>query len=141
MVRSYGIELSRIERDFCGVEIKLCRYYLAQTKGEVESGVKYVKGNALASRRFRDLDHLNACLMEWCLTVADQRLHGMTHERPSERFRRAEAGGLTTVDLRPAAERERLEHRIVPHDTYGVVETNRYPTPVEWLASRWKSVS
>ncbi|MEA2691099.1 MAG: hypothetical protein QOJ16_486 [Acidobacteriota bacterium] len=42
--------------DFYGVEIKLCRYYRAQTKGKVENGVKYVKGNALAGRRFRDLE-------------------------------------------------------------------------------------
>lgn len=34
--------------DFYGVEIKLCRYYRAQTKGKVESGVKYVKRNGLA---------------------------------------------------------------------------------------------
>jgi transposase len=119
--------------DFYGVEIKLCRYYRAQTKGKVESGVKYVKGNALAGRRFRDLDHLNEWLVEWCLTVADERLHGTTHERPSERFRRAEASALIPVDLRPTPERERLEHRIVPRDTYVMVETNRYPTPVEWV--------
>ena len=122
--------------DFYGVEIKLCRYYRAQTKGKVESGVKYVKGNALAGRRFRDLDHLNEWLIEWSLTIADERLHGTTHERPSERFRRAEASALISVDLRPASERERLEHRIVPRDTYVVVETNRYPTPAEWVGQQ-----
>jgi len=122
--------------DFYGVGIKLCRYYRAQTKGKVESGVKYVKRNALAGRRFRDLDHLNEWLTEWSLTVADERLHGTTHERPSERFSRAEAGTLIPVDERPAPERERLEHRIVPRGTYVVVETNRYPTPVEWVGDR-----
>lgn len=62
--------------DFYGVEIQLCRYYWARTKGKVESGVKYVKRNALAGRRFRDLDELNGELLEWCLGVADQRVHG-----------------------------------------------------------------
>jgi transposase len=122
--------------DFYGVEIKLCRYYRAQTKGKVESGVKYVKGNALTGRRFRDLDHLNEWLEEWSLRVADERVHGTTHERPSERFRRAEASALIPVDLRPVPERERLEHRIVPRDTYVVVETNRYPAPVEWVGQQ-----
>jgi len=98
--------------------------------------VKYVKRNALAGRRFRDLDHLNEWLTEWSLTVADERLHGTTHARPSERFSRAEAGALIPVDGRPAPERERLEHRIVPRDTYVVVETNRYPAPVEWVGDR-----
>lgn len=122
--------------DFYGVEIKLCRYYRAQTKGKVESGVKYVKRNALAGRRFRNLDHLNEWLTEWCLTVADQRVHGTTHEQPSERFRRAEASALIPVAPRPIPERERLEHRIVPRDTYVVVETNRYPTPTEWVGQQ-----
>lgn len=48
----------------------------------------------------------------------------------------AEAVALIPVDLRPAPERERLEHRIVPRDTYVVVETNRYPAPVEWVGQQ-----
>ena len=44
---------------------KLCRYYRAQTKGKVESGVKYVKRNALARRRFESLDGLNGWLTTW----------------------------------------------------------------------------
>lgn len=122
--------------DFYGVEIKLCRYYRAQTKGKVESGVKYVKRNALMGRRFRDLDHLNEWLTQWCLEVADERVHGTTHEQPVERFRRAEAGALIPVDLRPVPESERIEYRIVPRDTYIKVETNRYPTPIEWVGQQ-----
>lgn len=122
--------------DFYGVEIKLCRYYRAQTKGKVESGVKYVKGNALAGRRFRDIDQLNEWLAEWCLTVADERLHGTTHERPSERFARSEAAVMIPVNERPVPELERNERRIVPRDTYVVVETNRYPTPPDWVGDR-----
>ena len=45
--------------DFYGIEVKLCRYYRAQTKGKVESGVKYVKRNALAGRRFETMEALN----------------------------------------------------------------------------------
>ncbi|MGH7311219.1 MAG: Mu transposase domain-containing protein, partial [Candidatus Rokuibacteriota bacterium] len=116
--------------DFYGVGIRLCRYYRAQTKGKVESGVKYVKRNALAGRRFRDLDELNAYLLDWCVSVADQRLHGTTHERPCGRFARAET--LIPVDLRPPAPRERLVIRRVPTDCYVAVETNRYPVPFTW---------
>ena len=119
--------------DFYGVEIRLCRYYRAQTKGKVESGVKYVKRNALAGRRFRDLDELNAWLSAWCLQVADQRIHGTTHERPAERFARAEQEVLIAVDLRAPSPRERVGSRVVPRDAYVAVETNRYPVPVEWV--------
>lgn len=118
--------------DFYGVEIRLCRYYRAQTKGKVESGVKYVKRNALAGRRFADLDALNAWLEEWARTVADERVHGTTHERPSERFQRAEATVLVPMDRRPPAPRERVESRVVPRDGYVAIDANRYPVPLEW---------
>ena len=116
--------------DFYGVVPRLCRLYRAQTKGKVESGVKYVKRNALAGRRFRDLEELNDYLLTWCVSVADQRVHGTTHERPSERFKRAEE--LIPVDLRPPTPRERVVIRRVPADCFVAVETNRYPVPFEW---------
>ena len=118
--------------DFYGVKIRLCRYYRAQTKGKVENGVKYVKRNALAGRRFVDLEALNAWLLEWCLTVADQRVHGTTHELPAERFARSEAAALIPVDVRPPAPQERMESRIVPRDGLVAVEANRYPVPLSW---------
>jgi transposase len=118
--------------DFYGVEIRLCRYYRARTKGKVESGVKYVKGNALAGRRFRDLGDLNAWLLEWCVGVADQRVHGTTHERPSERFSREEAKAMVAVDARPPAPREQVRVQSVPSDGLVPVEANRYPVPLEW---------
>lgn len=120
--------------DFYGVTIKLCRYYRAQTKGKVESGVKYVKGNALAGRRFRDLEELNAYLSDWCLKVADERIHGTTHEKPSQRFARAET--LISVAARCPSPRERVESRVVPRDGYVAVEANRYPVPLDWAGQR-----
>ncbi len=119
--------------DFYGVEIRLCRYYRARTKGKVESGVKYVKRNALAGRRFHDLDELNDWLLHWCFAIADQRVHGTTHERPAERFAREEAAALIAVDRRPPAPRERWETRIVPRDGYVAIEANRYPVPLSWV--------
>jgi len=100
--------------DFYGVEIQLCRYYRARTKGKVESGVKYVKRNALAGRRFDDLEGLNAGLLEWCLGVADQRVHGTTFERPAERFAHSEAARMVAVDARPPAPREQVTDGLGP---------------------------
>lgn len=119
--------------DFYGLEPRLCRYYRAQTKGKVESGVKYLKRNALAGRRFTGLEDLNAYLLCWCVEVADQRVHGTTHEKPAERFARAER--LISVELRIPSPRERIESRVVPRDGYVAVEANRYPVPLEWVGS------
>jgi hypothetical protein len=116
--------------DFYGVEVRLCRYYRAQTKGKVESGVKYVKRNALIGQSFASLDEVNEYLLKWCLEVADQRIHGTTHEKPAERFQREE---LVAVDLRPAPPRELVATRRVPKDALVTVETNRYPVPFEWV--------
>lgn len=118
--------------DFYGVEIKLCRYYRAQTKGKVERGVQYVKRNALAGRRFASLEDLNAWLLAWSLTVADERVHGTTHEIPRERFERDERVRMIAVDRRPPSRECRTVRRRVAVDGYVEVETNRYPVPYEW---------
>ena len=67
-----------------GFDLKLCQPYRAQTKGKVESGVKYVRGNLWPSLRFTDDADLNRQAVEWCTTVANRRLHGTTHRVPAE---------------------------------------------------------
>ena len=67
-----------------GFEIRLCRPYRAQTKGKVESGVKYVKGNMWPSMRFTDDADLNRQGLEWCDSVANRRIHGTTSKVPWE---------------------------------------------------------
>ena len=58
------------------------RPYRPQTKGKVESGVKYVK-RFLRGKEFTSLDDLNSRLLEWIVKVADERIHGTTHRRTS----------------------------------------------------------
>jgi transposase len=55
-------------------------------KGIVESGVKYVKGNFLPTRSFRDLTDLNDQARRWVLEEAGVRIHGTTREQPLARF-------------------------------------------------------
>jgi hypothetical protein len=83
----------------------------------------------LKGRRFASLEELNAYLLDWCVNVADQREHGTTHEKPADRFARAEK--LIAVDRRPPA-REHVAVRRVPKDALVTVETNRYPVPFTW---------
>ncbi len=119
--------------DFYGVEPKLCRFYRAQTKGKVESGVKYVKRNALAGKRFDTLEQMNEYLLDWCVKVADQRIHGTTHERPAERFLRAEQPAMIAVDGRVPVATMKVVTRLVPRDAFVAVESNRYPVPFHWI--------
>ena len=69
-----------------GFMISACPPYDPQKKGRVESGVKYVKNNFVPLREFRNLASSNRELMHWVLTVAGNRIHGSTYEKPLIRF-------------------------------------------------------
>jgi hypothetical protein len=69
-----------------GFKIDPCPPYDPQKKGIVESGVKYVKGNLLALREFRNLADLNEQARAWVTQVAGQRVHGTTRQAPLALF-------------------------------------------------------
>jgi transposase len=60
--------------------------YRPQTKGKVESGVRYVRVNFWPGIHFEDLDDLNAQALEWLNRVANCRIHGTTGEMPFQRW-------------------------------------------------------
>ncbi len=70
----------------CGIDIQRCHAYRPQSKGRVESGIKYVKGNFWPGVQFTDLEDLNQQARTWCDTVANVRVHGTTRERPVDRW-------------------------------------------------------
>jgi len=111
---------------------RACQPYRARTKGKVESGVKYVKRNALAGRRFASGEALNAWLEEWCVTIADQRVHGTTHQRPAERF--AEET-LTPLGSRAPYQYEQRRQRRVPADALVAIAAGRYSVPVQYVGT------
>jgi transposase len=111
-----------------GFEPRLCRPYRAQTKGKVESGVKYIKRNFIPGRVFRDLDDFNEQLAAWLAEVADVRVHGTTHQRPLDRFA-AEAGALVGTRGHPSFVQAMVRDRVVADDWLVTIETNRYSVP------------
>lgn len=69
-----------------GFKIDPCPPADPAKKGIVESGVKYVKGNFLPTRSFRDLADLNAQARCWVMTEAGVRVHGTTRAQPLAQF-------------------------------------------------------
>ena len=69
-----------------GFLISPCRPRTPRHKGKVESGVRYVKRNALSGRTFRNHHEANAHLERWVMEIAGLRDHGTTHEQPLVRF-------------------------------------------------------
>ena len=113
-----------------GFNPRACQPYRAQTKGKIESGVKYVKRNALAGRRFNSWEELNGWLLTWCETVADQRIHGTTHEKPIERFL---AERLIPRQTHPRYRYEHIRIRQVPSDSLVSISAARYSVPVSYV--------
>jgi transposase len=118
---------------FCalhGTKPRACRPFRARTKGKVESGVKYLKRNALAGKSFESFAALEAYLDTWVRNVADVRVHGTTHERPIDRFA-AEAPALQP--LRVVSVLPLPRSRQVPSDALVHVDTHRYSVPAAYV--------
>ena len=118
---------------FCrdwGVQPRACPPYRARTKGKTESGVKYVKRNALAGLTFDSFRALEQHLATWMID-ADRRVHGTTHEAPLDRFLRDEQTALRPLPARPLPRREQRVRRRVAADAFVDVETVRYSVPYQ----------
>ena len=110
------------------------RPYRPQTKGKVESGVKYVK-RFLRGKEFTSLDDLNAQLTDWIVNVADQRVHGTTHRQPAEMFLE-EKDLLLPVASHRAYVIEERSLRYVPKDCLVAFQANRYSVPYRLAGKR-----
>jgi transposase len=58
-----------------------------ESKGKVESGIKYVKDGFFYGREWVDVADLNRQVRQWCDHTANCRVHGTTHEIPWDRLR------------------------------------------------------
>jgi transposase len=112
-----------------GFRPRACAPYRARTKGKDESGVGYVKHNAIAGHTFESWHALEAHLAQWQREIADQRVHGTTGERPIDRFQRHEAAALRPINGRPSFVAVRELSRRVQSDACVEVDTNAYSVP------------
>ena len=115
-----------------GFEIRLCQPYRAQTKGKVESGVKYVRRNMWPSMRFTDDADLNRQGLEWCDMVANARVHGTTYRVPWEMLAE-ERPHLGKLPNRAALAPYLREDRTVSRDGFVSWEGSRYGVHWKWV--------
>jgi len=116
---------------FCrhwGMKPRACRPYRARTKGKVESGVGYVKENALGRLCFESWEKLESHLEWWMANVADTRIHGTVFERPIDRFEH-EKGQLIPLGNHVSYLKVRRLRRKVTGDCRIELDTNRYSVP------------
>jgi transposase len=70
-----------------------CNVRAPYEKGKVESSIKYLRHNFWPLRSFTDLTSVQRQVNEWLDSVANQRIHQSTGQRPDDRFK--------DVSLRP----------------------------------------
>ena len=122
---------------YWGFRPRLCRPYRAQTKGKIESGVKYVRRNFLCGLQGREptsLDDLNGQLRQWIGEVSNRRVHGTTHERVDRRWDE-EKLKLQSIHGRLAYPYVDEELRKVARDAYVSWQSNRYSVPWTYAGS------
>ncbi len=109
--------------------------YTPRHKGKVESGVKYVKNNALKGRSFASLAEHNRFLLHWERQVADTRIHGTTRQQVGKRFVEVERSALQPLsgERFPSYQEGR---RKVNRDGHIEVARAYYSVPPEYLGRR-----
>jgi hypothetical protein len=112
-----------------GFRPRACAPYRARTKGKTESGVGYVKRNAVAGRSFASWEAFEAHLAAWERDIANARVHGTTGEAPAVRFARDEAARLKPIADRPPFRSCRVLERRVRNDCAVEVDGNAYSVP------------
>jgi transposase len=120
--------------DYWGFRPRLCRAYRAQTKGKIESGVKYVRRNFLCGLQGREPANLvdfNAELRRWVAEVADQRVHGTTHEQVLIRWQQ-DKESLQPINGRQLYPYCDDEQRKVARDAYVSWQGSRYSVPWQY---------
>ncbi len=124
-----------------GTVILPTKPYTPHHKGKIESGIKYVKDNALKGRSFSSLEEQKRFLLEWETDVADTRIHG-TAKKQVRRMFETERAALQALPLESFPfyhEGRRKVHR----DGHIEVAKGYYSVPPEYLARevwvRWNS--
>jgi hypothetical protein len=109
--------------------------YTPRHKGKIESGVKYVKRNALQARVFSSLAEENEFLLRWETQVADERIHGTTKRHIGKLFEQAERRELLPLPVERFPFFHEARHT-VHRDGHLEVDKAYYSAPPEYVGHR-----
>jgi len=118
-----------------GLAVLPTRPRMPRHKGKIESGVDYVKDNALKGHVFHTLEEENCHLLDWETTVADLRIHGTIRQQVGKVFAEVERAALRPLPVERFPffhEGERRVHR----DGHVEVAKAYYTVPPEYLGRR-----
>lgn len=131
--RSFKQKDSEFNKEFIefsgyyGFKAILAQPYRPQTKGKVESTVRFVRENFFNGEEFSSIEDVNSKTKDWMHKVNNQ-VHHTTHEKPSERFRREKLIELigSVYDL------TKIYYRKVQLDCHFSFKANFYSCPLRY---------
>jgi hypothetical protein len=113
---------------YYGFVPRACHPYRPETKGKIESTIRFIKSSFWPGLHFDSLQELNRQALVWC-EEANRRVHGTTREIPLERWTRE---GLAPLDGHPDYDTSYVSHRQVAKDCTFSYVGNRYSVPYSY---------
>lgn len=125
IIHTYEFEKLRQE---CKFKVYLCRKSDPESKGKIESVVKFIKYNFLENRLFADEEILNHSCIEWLDRTGNRKVHGTTKKIPAAIFEEERELLSPLLDI-PSNSRVGI-FRNVRKDNTIIYDSNRYSVPL-----------
>jgi transposase len=110
------------------LDVRVCRKSDPESKGLIEAGVKFVKGNFMENRLYMGLDIWNQSFEEWLVRTGNKKQHGTTKRKPSEMFKEEQEHLLPLYGAAPVEIAEEMDRNVRPDNTV-LYKSNRYSVP------------
>ena len=107
----------------------ICRSYDPESKGRVESVVKYAKYNFAEHRIFNNIRDFNKSCLDWLERTGNTKINGTTKKVPAEVFKK-EQKHLKPVPSTKINQPKDSITRIVRKDNTILYKSNRYTVPL-----------
>ena len=117
-----------------GFKPDACWIYDPESKGKVESSIKYVSKDFLYARPVTDLETLNNECLGWCDEVANEKIHGTTGEVPADRLAE-EKQALLPIPSNGCTVFSQVTRNVRKNCMFSF-ETNEYSVPREYARKK-----
>ena len=125
IIHTYEFEKFRQE---LGFSVYLCKKSDPQSKGKVESCVKFIKYNFLKHRTYIDDETLNNCAIAWLERTGNGKVHSVIKKIPADVFSDEREYLKPIQPLSEQPENQLL--RVVRKDNTILYDSNRYSVPL-----------
>jgi transposase len=107
------------------LDVRVCRKADPESKGKIESSVKYVKGNFMAYRKYYGLEAWNQSFEAWLVRTGNKKEHGTTKRPPVEMFAEEQEHLLPLYGVASAQMPKEMDRNVRPDNTV-LYRSNRY---------------